>query len=154
MVCELLGGVKAPKRRPPTGVSLRKSGEPVVHPLPLHAEARDVAKRPSARTPAIGLPSVKVFSTRRLHPPLRAAWGVGAGASIPPEMPNSCFPRWGLNGVYVARMRDCEGLTCDGELAAATSRSAPTPRTRPTPGVQTHYPMSREVRADVRSPTF
>jgi hypothetical protein len=84
-------------------------------------------------------------STRGLHPPLRASWGVGADACIPPVMSNSCSPRWGLNGVYVARMRDCEGLTCDGELAAVAPRVEPSPRTQPTPGVQTLYPMSREL---------
>ena len=59
-------------------------------------------------------------------------------------------PVGGLNGVYSARIRGCEGLTCDGRLAAVAPSVEPSPRTQPTPGVQTHYPMSREVRADDR----
>jgi hypothetical protein len=152
VVCELLGGVKAPKRSSSYGSVAAKGGEPVdIHYHHTLMPAMSLSD-PQPEPPRSASPRSSDL-TRGLHPPLRASWGVGADACIPPEMPNSCSPRWGLDGVPSGGTRDCEGLTCDGELAAATSRSAPTPRTRPTPGVQTHYPMSREVRADVRSPT-
>jgi hypothetical protein len=69
------------------------------HPLKPEMSPRDLQPEPPrSASPRSG------DSTRRLHPPLRAAWGVGADASIPPEMLNSCFPRWGWTGWLVGHV--------------------------------------------------
>ena len=99
MVCGLLGGVKAPlssfeeEERRCEGW---RTSRPATTTTP---EARHVATRPAARDTTLGSPQLR-NSTRRLHPPLRAAWGVGAGASIPPRDAKQLLPPvGGLNGV-------------------------------------------------------
>ena len=91
VVCGLLGGVKAPpssfeeEERRCEGW---RTSRPAKTTTP---EARHVATRPVARNPMLGFTSAG-NSTRRLHPPLRAAWGVGAGASIPPRDAKQLLP--------------------------------------------------------------
>ena len=66
-------------------------GAQVAQPRPPPADARHVPTRPAARNPTLGSLQLR-NSTRRLHPPLRAAWSVGAGASIPPRDAKQLLP--------------------------------------------------------------
>jgi hypothetical protein len=91
VVCGLLGGVKAPpssfeeEERRCDGW---RTSRPATTTTP---EARHVTTRPAARDTTLGSPQLR-NSTRRLHPPLRAAWSVGAGASIPPRDAKQLLP--------------------------------------------------------------
>ena len=104
----------AVKQLPGGGALLRRAANKSTihdhHPLMPEMSLRDLQPEiPRSASPQSS------DSTRRLHSPLRAAWGVGADASIPPEMLNSCPPRCGLNEVLVGGTRDCEGLSRDDE---------------------------------------